>query len=187
MRNPATARGRVPVALPDPASTGRLSPQPVSLNVPGDASSPTTTSARGEDSRPRHPHRDRSGDGQRHDAARHRRRPVPMQVGAVLLFDSTQKARPGHRPAGASRRIEGVPRLRQRLVRLLFGCGRPVWVDDDTFSVDAHVAFGRAPAPGDEAALTWPAPLRSSVGAPARPTAVGRHHRHRTGRRIEAP
>jgi len=50
-------------------------------------------------------------------------------------------------------RISGIPRLRQRLLRAPFGCGRPVWVDDPDFDIDRHLTHVRCPAPGDEDAL----------------------------------
>src|SRR6185312_14254999 len=36
-------------------------------------------------------------------------------------------------------RIPAVPRLRQRLIRLPLGLGRPIWVDDPGFAVGHHV------------------------------------------------
>ena len=79
--------------------------------------------------------------------------PVPMQVGAILVLD-------GETSLGASRvcavladRVRGIPRLRQRLVSVPLGCGRPVWVDDPGFSISRHVGEVSCPAPGDETAL----------------------------------
>ena len=50
---------------------------------------------------------------------------VPAQVGAVLLM-----AGPAPEPDAARRavalRVASVPRLRQRLQRVPFGCGRPI-------------------------------------------------------------
>ena len=79
--------------------------------------------------------------------------PVPMQVGARAGVGRRPQGSTRRRPEMLSTRIEGVPRLRQRLVRTAFGCGRPVWVDDETFSIDAHIHVRACPAPGDEAAL----------------------------------
>src|SRR3954469_23799721 len=63
---------------------------------------------------------------------------VPMNLGAVLVFDE-----PGPPPAellGRLReRISRIPRLRQVLRRPPLGCGRPVWVDDPSFTPDRHV------------------------------------------------
>jgi diacylglycerol O-acyltransferase len=78
---------------------------------------------------------------------------VPEQIAAILVlapgasFDLT----------GAQRllaeRIAAVPRLRQRLVHLPPGCGRPVWVDDAGFDIRRHVRCVPCRYPGDEQAL----------------------------------
>jgi WS/DGAT/MGAT family acyltransferase len=52
-----------------------------------------------------------------------------------------------------SDRIRALPRLRQRLIKVPPGCGRPVWVDDPEFHIDRHVRAMRCRAPGDERAL----------------------------------
>jgi diacylglycerol O-acyltransferase len=79
--------------------------------------------------------------------------PVPMNVGAVLTLD----AGPGFDLAGArlllEERLAAIPRLRQRLAEVPFGCGRPIWVDDPRFDVGAHVEQVRCRQPGDHAAL----------------------------------
>ncbi len=79
--------------------------------------------------------------------------PVPLQVGGVLVMD----AGPGFDAAAAraaiAARIAAIPRLRQRLCRVPFGCGRPVWVDDPAFDLSAHVRSATCPPPGDETAL----------------------------------
>jgi len=78
---------------------------------------------------------------------------VPEHLGAVIVLD----AGPAFDVESAQRvlaeRIRAVPRLRQRLVRLPFGCGRPVWVDDPEFDAIRHIRLRRCPAPGDEQAL----------------------------------
>lgn len=98
--------------------------------------------------------------------------PVPMQVGAILVLD-------GETSLGASRvravladRVRGIPRLRQRLVSVPLGCGRPVWIDDPGFNISRHVGEVSCPAPGDEPALlgmaadlvTRPLPSHASGG-----------------------
>ena len=64
---------------------------------------------------------------------------TPMQVGAVLMLDTT----PGLDPTGLltelGRRVAGIPRLRQRLETVPVGCGRPIWVDDPGFDLARHV------------------------------------------------
>ena len=78
--------------------------------------------------------------------------PAPMQVGAVLLLDSSGFD-PGRAVDALAERIRSVPRLRQRLMGTPFGCGRPIWVDDEHFEIVGHVDVVRCPAPGDERAL----------------------------------
>jgi WS/DGAT/MGAT family acyltransferase len=78
---------------------------------------------------------------------------VPPHVAVLLVLE------PGRAPDLAEvtrlvgRRVTGVPRLRQRLVRVPPGCGRPVWVDDVAFDVRRHVSRIVLPPPGDERAL----------------------------------
>jgi diacylglycerol O-acyltransferase / wax synthase len=62
-----------------------------------------------------------------------------------------------------------VPRLRQRIVRVPPGCGRPVWVDDPTFAVDRHLDVEACPPPGDE-----PAMLAAAAELLVRPLPVDR-------------
>jgi diacylglycerol O-acyltransferase / wax synthase len=61
-------------------------------------------------------------------------------------------------------RVTGVPRLRQRLVRVPPGCGRPAWVDDAAFDVRRHVSRIDLRPPGDERAL-----LDAAVALAGRP------------------
>ena len=72
-----------------------------------------------------------------------------MQVGAVLVLERD----PGEVESLLADRVRTVPRLRRRLVRAPFGCGRPVWVDDTGFDITRHVSRMVCPAPGDETAL----------------------------------
>ncbi|MEV4069867.1 wax ester/triacylglycerol synthase domain-containing protein [Nonomuraea fuscirosea] len=95
--------------------------------------------------------------------------PVPMQVGACLVVD----AGPGFSLGEARRliggRVEAVRRLRQRLMPVPFGCGRPVWVDDPAFDLDNHLQIMKCPAPGDVRAL-----LDLAAQVIARPLRPGR-------------
>ena len=50
-------------------------------------------------------------------------------------------------------RIAAVPRLRQKLVRVPFGCGGPIWVDDPGFEVSNHVRSEPCPEPCEQRAL----------------------------------
>ncbi|MFJ8962498.1 wax ester/triacylglycerol synthase domain-containing protein [Lentzea sp. NPDC102401] len=72
-----------------------------------------------------------------------------MQVGAVVVLERD----PGDVEALLADRVRTVPRLRRRLIRTPFGCGRPVWVDDAGFDISRHVHRVLCPAPGDESAL----------------------------------
>jgi WS/DGAT/MGAT family acyltransferase len=78
---------------------------------------------------------------------------APMQVGAVLLLEPNDSFDTRRVISVLEERIGTVPRLRQRLMAAPFGCGRPVWVDDDRFDLHQHVAVKRWPAPADEEAL----------------------------------
>jgi diacylglycerol O-acyltransferase len=79
--------------------------------------------------------------------------PVPSQVGAVLLLDAGSGFDVSAAEGLLADRIRAVPRLRQRLVRVPPGCGRPIWVDDADFDVGRHLRHLRCPPPGDERAL----------------------------------
>ncbi|MFD1548043.1 wax ester/triacylglycerol synthase domain-containing protein [Nonomuraea guangzhouensis] len=96
--------------------------------------------------------------------------PVPMQAGACLVLE----AGPGFDLDRArhlvSERVRAVPRLRQRLVPVPLGCGRPVWVDDPAFDLGHHLHVRTCPSPGDERALLdLAAEIISRRLAPARP------------------
>ena len=78
---------------------------------------------------------------------------TPMQVGAVLMLDARESLDPGFVADAIARRVTAVPRLRQRLVKVPWGFGRPVWVDDRDFTVSDHFLVTRCPAPGGESAV----------------------------------
>ena len=78
---------------------------------------------------------------------------TPLQVGAVLMLDTRDGLDPGLVEAAIARRVTAVPRLRQRLVKVPWGCGRPVWVDDPDFAVTSHLRVTPCPAPGGESAV----------------------------------
>jgi len=48
------------------------------------------------------------------------------------------------------RRLQAVPRLRQRVMEVPYGQGRPVWVDDEHFDIGYHVRLTALPRPGDD-------------------------------------
>jgi WS/DGAT/MGAT family acyltransferase len=78
---------------------------------------------------------------------------TPMQVGAVLMLDVRGGLDPALVVGTIARRLAGVPRLRQRLVKVPWGCGHPVWVDDRDFAVTNHFSVIDCPAPGGESAV----------------------------------
>jgi diacylglycerol O-acyltransferase / wax synthase len=77
--------------------------------------------------------------------------PAPMQVAAVLMLEGSPT--PEAVREALADRIRGIPRLRQRLVRVRPGCGRPIWVDDPDFRIEEHVHVVHCAAPGDQTAL----------------------------------
>ncbi|HMA46248.1 MAG TPA: wax ester/triacylglycerol synthase domain-containing protein, partial [Frankiaceae bacterium] len=79
--------------------------------------------------------------------------PVPMQVGAVLVLAAGPAFDVSAAEDVIAERITAIPRLRQVLVRVPIGCGRPIWVDDATFDIRRHVRCVTCQPPGDEAAL----------------------------------
>ena len=55
--------------------------------------------------------------------------------------------------AALQQRIAAVPRMRQRLQTVPFGCGRPVWVDDPSFDIDDHLTVIEGRSETDDADL----------------------------------
>ena len=78
---------------------------------------------------------------------------VPEHLGAVLVLDAGAGFDVESVRRVLAERVRAVPRLRQRLVRVPAGCGRPVWVDDPGFDAARHVQFLPCPDPNDEQAL----------------------------------
>ena len=78
---------------------------------------------------------------------------TPMQVRAVLMLDAGESLDSGSVQSAIAHRLTAVPRLRQRLVKVPWGCGRPVWLDDRDFAVTNHFSVVRCPAPGGESAI----------------------------------
>ena len=78
---------------------------------------------------------------------------VPQQFAVILILD-----RPGDLGLPQlreiiSERIVALPRLRQRLIKVPPGWGRPMWIDDPDFDVNRHVWDMPCRAQGDEPAL----------------------------------
>jgi diacylglycerol O-acyltransferase / wax synthase len=85
---------------------------------------------------------------------------VPMNIGAVLAFGTAGGPSLADVRAVLAERVPTIPRLRQRLRRVPFGCGRPVWVDDPDFVLDRHLIERDWPAPcGDRQLLDVAAEL----------------------------
>ena len=85
---------------------------------------------------------------------------TPMQVGVILMMDTSLGLDPARLIATINRRLPAIPRLRQCLVDAPFGCGRPIWVDDADFSIADHVSVMQCPtSAGMDAALELAAKL----------------------------
>jgi diacylglycerol O-acyltransferase / wax synthase len=82
-----------------------------------------------------------------------RRHPPPLQVGAALILQAPGDLDVGGLRTVLQQRIAAVPRLRQRLLKVPLGCGRPIWVDDPDFTIDDHVAVVTPHAEADDAGL----------------------------------
>jgi WS/DGAT/MGAT family acyltransferase len=65
---------------------------------------------------------------------------VPMNTGAILVFDEYRGPTPTEMWALLDTRLVTVPRLRQRVHRPPPGGGLPIWVDDADFAVENHVS-----------------------------------------------
>jgi WS/DGAT/MGAT family acyltransferase len=79
--------------------------------------------------------------------------PAPRQWGAVFLFEAGTTLDLDSVRSAVAARIVGVRRLRQRLMRTPWGCGRPIWVDDPDFDLANHVRTAACPSPGDRTAV----------------------------------
>jgi diacylglycerol O-acyltransferase len=78
---------------------------------------------------------------------------VPEQFGVILVLEPEGSLDVARTLGLLGQRATGVPRLRQKLVRVPPWCGAPVWIDDPGFRIDRHLAAQACPAPGDEKAM----------------------------------
>ena len=78
---------------------------------------------------------------------------APMQVGAVLLLDGCPEFDTAQLERTIGARLGSIPRLRQRLLTVPFGCGRPIWVDDRDFDLSRHLTTVHCPRPRDRDAV----------------------------------
>ena len=76
-----------------------------------------------------------------------------MQVAAILVLDGGPPLDVAAVREALQGRVTAIPRLRQRLMDVPFGCGRPVWIDDSSFDISNHVGSVGCASPGDEHAL----------------------------------
>ena len=78
---------------------------------------------------------------------------APQQFAVILILERPGDFSLSHLRQLIADRIVALPRLRQKLIKVPPGCGRPVWVDDGDFNIDHHVQAVSCRAPGDPQAL----------------------------------
>ena len=78
---------------------------------------------------------------------------APQQFAVILILERPGDFSLSHLRQLTADRIVALPRLRQKLIKVPPGCGRPVWVDDGDFHIDHHVQAVSCRAPGDQRAL----------------------------------
>jgi WS/DGAT/MGAT family acyltransferase len=75
----------------------------------------------------------------------------PYNVGSVGIYEGVMPF--DAYLAHCDRRLDEVPRYRQRLVRVPFELAYPAWHDDPDFDIGRHISQVTLPPPGDEAQL----------------------------------
>jgi hypothetical protein len=78
---------------------------------------------------------------------------APQQFAVILILERPGDFSLSHLRQWTADRIVALPRLRQKLIKVPPGCGRPVWVDDGDFHIDHHVQAVSCRSPGDQRAL----------------------------------
>jgi WS/DGAT/MGAT family acyltransferase len=75
-----------------------------------------------------------------------------MHIGSVGIFEGPA---PGHAEllAAVARKLDRVPRFRQKVRFVPLAAGRPVWVDDPHFQLGYHVRRTALPSPGGDEEL----------------------------------
>jgi len=75
-----------------------------------------------------------------------------MHVGGVCIFEGPP---PDYHELveQARKRLQLVPRFRQKLATVPFALGRPIWVDDTHFNIEYHFRHTALPPPGDDEQL----------------------------------
>ncbi|MGB5812141.1 MAG: wax ester/triacylglycerol synthase family O-acyltransferase [Polyangiales bacterium] len=71
----------------------------------------------------------------------------PMHVGSVLVFEGSIRFDDFRNMM--SERLHLVPRMRERLVMVPLGIGKPYWAEDPDFNIDMHLQHVALPRPGD--------------------------------------
>jgi WS/DGAT/MGAT family acyltransferase len=80
----------------------------------------------------------------------------PQHVGSLSVLeggplrDATGRIRFAEITAHVEARLAKVPRLRQKVMEVPLSQGRPIWVDDEAFSIEHHVRLTSLPRPGDD-------------------------------------
>jgi WS/DGAT/MGAT family acyltransferase len=74
---------------------------------------------------------------------------TPMHVGSVSVLEGPVPGL-GDVEGLVAAKLRDVPRYRQRVRTVPLGLGRPVWVDDQDFSLHHHVRHTTVPAPGGD-------------------------------------
>jgi diacylglycerol O-acyltransferase len=75
-----------------------------------------------------------------------------MHVGGTAIFEGPPPDYEAFLDT-VQRRLQMVPRFRQKLMTVPLGVGRPVWVDDTHFNIEYHIRHTALPAPGDRMKL----------------------------------
>lgn len=89
----------------------------------------------------------------------------PMQAGAVMFLDAAEDFDLDRALESFGGRMATVPRLHQLLVKVPFGCGRPIWMDDLDFLLAEQVSIVECPCANDEEAVLTSA-SSESLGRP---------------------
>jgi diacylglycerol O-acyltransferase len=77
---------------------------------------------------------------------------TPMHIGAVSIFEGPPPPFEDLR-AMVARKLELVPRYRQKVRSVALGISSPAWIDDPHFSLDYHLRHTAIPKPGTEQQL----------------------------------
>src|SRR3974377_2186798 len=75
-----------------------------------------------------------------------------MHIAGACIFNDPPPS-PGWLEALYASKLHLIPRYRQRVRRVPFELGRPIWADDPHFDLGYHVRNTALPSPGDDAAF----------------------------------